>query len=178
MLRYFNFLNAPINVQRVCDAWTESQPILMIVSSGMGDAKIAKEVRDDNRYSLGLTMSGGLSVVQKNSHYFNNKPSDKEFHKMCCDVEIKGEVGSAFPYSNVIYTPQDFFYNFLSCTNRKVYLEDIFKANEKYHRMDTICFNDYFHSDHSDKVEIAKELKEFFENKNSNILKNVICFAF
>ena len=178
MLQYFNFSNAPIDVQGVCDSWTKSQPILMIVSSGMGDAKLAKEVRNDDRYSLGLTMSGGLSVVPQNSRYFNNKPSDKEFHKMCCDVEIKGEVGSAFPYANVVYTPQDFFQNFLNCSDRKVYLEDIFKANEEYHRMDTICFNDDFRPDHCNEAEIAKEMKGFFNSKNSNVLKNVICFAF
>lgn len=178
MLQYFNFSNAPIDVQGVCDSWTKSQPILMIVSSGMGDAKLAKEVRDDDRYSLGLTMSGGLSVVPQNSRYFNNKPSEKDFHKMCCDVEIKGEVGSAFPYANVVYTPQDFFLNFLNCSDRKAYLEDIFKANEEYHRMDTICFNDNFRPDQCNEADIAKELKGFFNSKNSNVLKNVICFAF
>jgi hypothetical protein len=93
-------------------------------------------------------------------------------------VEIKGEVGSAFPYANLIYTPSDFFWNFSNCSERKVYLEDIFKANEEYHRMDTICFIDDFRTDNCDAVEIAKELKDFFNGKKSRVLKNIICFVF
>lgn len=178
MIQYYNFSNGPVDVQRVCDVWGESQPILMVVSSGMGDAQNAERVRDDESYTLGLTMSGGLSVVPQNNRYFNNKPSEKEFHKMCCDVEIKKEVGSAFPYANVVYTPQEFFYSFLNCSKLKVYLEDIFKANEEYHRMDTICFNDAFRDDLENPDQIAKELRDFFNSKNSNVLKNVICFAF
>jgi hypothetical protein len=178
MIKYFNLTNAPADLQVICDHWMESQPILMIVSSGMGDAKIAKEVRDDERTTLGLTMSGGLSRVPRDSRYYDSRPTEKDFHKMCCDVEIKGEVGSAFPYANVVYTPQIFFFEFSNCSNRKDYLEDIFKANEEYHRMDTICFIDDFRTDNCDAVEIAKELRNFFNDKKSKVLKNVICSAF
>lgn len=181
MIQYFNSSNSLIDVQSICNSWTKTQPVLLVVSSGMGDPEIALQRRNDENYHLGLTMAGGLSSTPEDNLFFNNPPSEKDFYKICCDVEIKGEVGSAYPYANLVYTPTNFFKNFLHCNNKKKYLEDIFIANEEYHKLDTICFNDDFRADslsNSDIISIGDQLRSFFNTKESSILKNVICFAF
>ena len=47
MIQYFNSSNSLIDVQSICNSWTKTQPVLMVVSSGMEDPEIALETRND-----------------------------------------------------------------------------------------------------------------------------------
>jgi hypothetical protein len=182
MINYYNLWKAPIDIERISNNWGKIQPIVMVVNSAMS-RELAIEYRNDENRLFGLTISGGLSCTAKDNTFFQYEPSEKDFHKMCCDAEIKGQAVSAFPYSNMIYTPDKFFTNFLTYERRIWVLEDIFLANERYFKLDTICFQGDWRFDDSDENEtekgaISNELKLFFNSKHSNVLKNVICFTF